>query len=208
MANPQIIDLLQKDLDQELTSTDQQYLDVYLANSPEDAAMASRFQQLVFELSNLCKVTPVLPLTEMVFEQMEEEERQQQRARVLKRWKVASIGIGIVVILLTAVIAFVPIGTTSWPMKILSNPRLYTESVKKGGILSPDKDLVALWDEKNQIQVYDKKGNEAIPKQSMVSAKDPKIEWLNNDRLIVKFTDSVGGLVAFEFPVETDAKKR
>ncbi|SDZ24719.1 hypothetical protein [Thermoactinomyces sp. DSM 45892] len=208
MANPQIIDLLQRDLDQELTSTDQQYLDVYLASSPEDAAMASRFQQLVFELSNLCKVTPVLPLTEMVLEQMEEEERQQHRTQILRRWKIASIGIGIVAILLTAVIAFMPIGTTSWPMKILANPRLFTESVKKGGILSPDKDLVALWDEKNQIQVYDKKGNEAIPKQSMVSAKDPKIEWLNNDRFIVKFTDSVGGIVTFEFPVETNAKKR
>lgn len=207
MANPKIIDLLQRDLDQELTETEQEYLDFYLSKSPEDAAMASRLQQLTFELSNLPQVTSVLPLTEIVLEQMEEEERQQQRALRLKQWKLTSIVVAIALIFVTAVIAFVPVEAASLSMKKLYNPHPYTWSVMKGGLLSPDEDLVAIW-EKNKIQVFDLKGNEAIPKQSMGMVRDPKMVWINNSMLSVQFTDSVGGRVTVEFPVATSAEKR
>lgn len=207
MANPKIIDLLQRDLDQELTETEQEYLDLHLSKSPEDAAMASRLQQLTFELSNLPHVTPVLPLTEIVLEQMEEEERQQLRVQRLKQWKLTSIVVAIALIFVTAVMAFVPVEAAPLSMKTLYNPHPYTWSVIKGGLLSPDEDLVALW-EKDQIQVFDLKGNEAIPKQKMGIVRDPKMIWINNDTLLVQFTDSVGGRVTVEFPVATSAEKR
>jgi hypothetical protein len=111
MANSKIIDLLQRDLDHELTEAEQEYLDEHLARSPEDAALASRFQQLTFELSNLPRVTPVLPLTEIVLEQMEEREREHMRKQRLKRWKMISMFLIFLLICLSVVIVFVPLKT-------------------------------------------------------------------------------------------------
>ncbi|SEN03582.1 anti-sigma factor family protein [Lihuaxuella thermophila] len=137
MGSEKIMELIQRDLDDDLSPAEKEALEAHLSQRPEDRKLAQQLRSLSNELSRLPKVVPPSSVIDSILPAIDEDLAQaadKQQKRIRSRWVKTGAAVAIAAVAALFTLPFLPLEQGSQP----STSTYMETSVKKEGSSAAD----------------------------------------------------------------------
>jgi hypothetical protein len=226
MGSEKIMELIQRDLDDDLSPAEKEALEAHLSQRPEDAKFAKQLRLLSKELSRLPKVNPPSSVIDSILPVIEEDLKQTatDRERIRFRWIKTGVAIAIVAAIVLFSLPFVPVEQGSQmstslhedsdPAKKMGetssdsqNDMTMSTFESQDAVWSPNQIYQAKWEEERLV-VRKRSGEIQYQSERYKGERLIRLEWKSNREIEVIISGKDGQETVKKVTIDVEQKKR